>query len=59
MNDNLGENHFFGMEDVRIMLEFRGIISKELVKNIYLRQNDLTSEEINSKKTSTMTGILL
>ena len=46
MNDNLGEHHYGGMEDVRQMLEFRGIISRDLVNNPYIRQDYLTSEEI-------------
>ena len=33
---------FFGVEAVRTMLEFRRLISRYLVNNPYLRQDDMT-----------------
>ena len=43
VNNNLGECHFGGVEAVRSMLDFRGIIYMDLIKNPYLRQDYLTS----------------
>ena len=37
VNDNWGGRHFGGVEDVRIMLEFRIIISRDPINNPHLR----------------------
>ena len=43
-NANLGENHVGGVEAVRPILDFRILLSRDLINNYYLRQDDLTSE---------------
>ena len=50
VNANLGEHHFCGMEDVRPILEFSRLLYRELIKNPYLRHDDLTPEGRKSKR---------
>ena len=36
----LGENYLGGLYSIRPMLEFRRLISRDLINNLYLRQDD-------------------
>ena len=51
LNDNLGY-HFGGMEDVSPILDFRRLLSRDIINSPYLRQYDITPKEIkrNSKR---------
>ena len=50
VNSNFVYHHFCGMEYFRTMLEFKMLKYMDLKNNPYLRQDNLTSEEIKRKR---------
>ena len=59
VNATLGEHQFGGVEDIRSMLEFRILPSRNRIDNPYLRQDDVKSEERNSKRNKQNDGHIL
>ena len=59
MNSNLRGHHFGGVEGVRPMLDFRRILSRDLIDNPYLRQDYLAQEERKSKRNKHNDGHIL
>ena len=50
INATLGKHQFGGVDNFRPMLDSRILLSRDLIDNPYLRQDDLTSKERYSKR---------
>ena len=59
VNDNLGENHFGDVEAVRPMLEFRRLLSRDLINKPYLSRYYFPSEGCNSNRNKHTCGKII